>query len=352
MFLIFFRHSISTLPPFKNPPAAARLRIHVDGCKYTTSQATLESAPLKNLRRRRRAEIPRIHTLDRNRLTPRDFVDLSNLTTSPIAMDSLKASIAYGHTSHLDYERHKMIRSRFPPDARGFLYYHQDPRLPLTAGEIRFRVTAGPDPALFDAGKDLLDPHGTFWSIHLLKLINSKIHRAFKEILGKDELLDPKFLRTIEKSWVGIRFCQSMRMLYYLEQPFEAILKPKTPLVNLRVVTPHAFDELRIHNFLVDYRSDIGASPYTVTHPGRLLLRFERSTLPEHAGSDVVVIRVLKILEPLKVVIPMYDMAVPMPCEGELLQIRYRNKNRPYSMDLNNPTSSMKALQFFALERL
>ena len=48
------------------------------------------------------------------------------------------------------------------------------------------------------------------------------------------------------------------------------------------------------------------------------MVRFERSTLPEHEGTRTVVLRFLKIMTPVKCVIPLYDGYIVPPKEGEL----------------------------------
>ena len=48
------------------------------------------------------------------------------------------------------------------------------------------------------------------------------------------------------------------------------------------------------------------------------MARFKRSTLPEHEGTRTVVLRFLKMLTPLKCVIPHYDGYLCCPKEGEL----------------------------------
>ena len=48
------------------------------------------------------------------------------------------------------------------------------------------------------------------------------------------------------------------------------------------------------------------------------MVRFERLTLPDHKGTRNVVLRFLKILTPVKCVIPLYDGNIVPPKEGEL----------------------------------
>ena len=61
-------------------------------------------------------------------------------------------------------------------------------------------------------------------------------------------------------------------------------------------------------------------SLYSYSHEfvGSALARFELSTLPEHKGTRTVVLHSLKIITPLKCVIPLYDGFICCPKEGEL----------------------------------
>jgi hypothetical protein len=51
---------------------------------------------------------------------------------------------------------------------------------------------------------------------------------------------------------------------------------------------------------------------------GSALARFERSTLSDHEGTRTIVLRFLKIITPVKCVIPLYDGYICAPREGEL----------------------------------
>ena len=51
---------------------------------------------------------------------------------------------------------------------------------------------------------------------------------------------------------------------------------------------------------------------------GSALFRFERSTLPDNKGTRTVVLRFLKIITPVKCLIPHYDGNIVRPEEGEL----------------------------------
>ena len=68
---------------------------------------------------------------------------------------------------------------------------------------------------------------------------------------------------------------------------------------------------------------------------GSALVRFERSTLPEHEGARTVVLRFLKIITPVKCVIPLYDGHISCPKEGEL----YRKRRKVWSVIIDTGRS-------------
>lgn len=55
---------------------------------------------------------------------------------------------------------------------------------------------------------------------------------------------------------------------------------------------------------------------------GTAVVRFELSTLPEHAGANMIVVRILKILQPVECVIPDYDGYHERPEAGSLITTR------------------------------
>jgi hypothetical protein len=75
---------------------------------------------------------------------------------------------------------------------------------------------------------------------------------------------------------------------------------------------------------------------------GSALVRFERSTLPDHKGTRTVVLRFLKIITPVKCVISDsesdYDDYVCRPEEGELHRRRSDNSNNQvWSVNVDIP---------------
>ena len=70
---------------------------------------------------------------------------------------------------------------------------------------------------------------------------------------------------------------------------------------------------------------------------GSALARFERSTLPEHNGTRTVVLSFLKIITPVKSVIPNYDGYIVAPQEGELHRRCKWKRERLWSANIDDP---------------
>ena len=68
---------------------------------------------------------------------------------------------------------------------------------------------------------------------------------------------------------------------------------------------------------------------------GRSLVRFERSTLPDHKGTRTVVLRFLKIITPVECLIPNYNGHIVQPEEGELYRRIPCKKTVPIVWSLN-----------------
>ena len=71
------------------------------------------------------------------------------------------------------------------------------------------------------------------------------------------------------------------------------------------------------------------------------MARLERSTLPEHKGTRTVALRFLKIIEPVKCVIPLYDGHVCCPKEGEL----QRRADKVWNLDIDTSKDVKQGLQ-------
>jgi hypothetical protein len=83
------------------------------------------------------------------------------------------------------------------------------------------------------------------------------------------------------------------------------------------------------------------------------LARFERSTLPDHKGTRTIVLRFLKIITPVKCVMPLYDGSVCCPKEGELFHktSKFRMGQPVWSINIDSESESKESLLGFRLLR-
>ena len=78
------------------------------------------------------------------------------------------------------------------------------------------------------------------------------------------------------------------------------------------------------------------------------MARFERSTLPDHKGTRTVVLRFLKIIEPVKCVVRSYDGYIVQPKEGELHRRTPRKKelgSQVWSVNIDKKQNMARGLQ-------
>ena len=154
-----------------------------------------------------------ISTLCPKRLQTSDCVDISSRTSASVKLQCGTSYIRYGNTN----------TDRFPPNTRGFFYYHTPPKAPPLVGEIRFRCASTLDD--FHNGEDLLskDKFQTPWSIPLYALASYADYAKWREQLVLDNLVTQA---TLDK-WVIAKDVAVKRnvgrdrpVLYYLTQPF------------------------------------------------------------------------------------------------------------------------------------
>lgn len=97
------------------------------------------------------------------------------------------------HNPPLDWH-HTLRILPFPPDTRGFLYYHIPQSFPPTAGEIRFRLTRDGGPEAFDTASDLIVPTGLPWSVPLWRIASFPGSKLIQDLLIKEKLVSEDVL--------------------------------------------------------------------------------------------------------------------------------------------------------------
>ncbi|EDR13135.1 uncharacterized protein LACBIDRAFT_308639 [Laccaria bicolor S238N-H82] len=264
---------------------------------------------------------PPVSTLDQRKLSPTDWLDLSG---------RMQLSISFRNKLDRDsewraYYRRLTANRRlpFPPHSSGFLYYHQPPGAPLLAGELRFRLTSNHLPESFNQGEDCLTPEGDAWKIPLFVLHHTPFHRDVYQQLRVDgfvsDALDSQ-LKSIAQTSVCPR--STSVILHSLHQVFPVDFSATT--FRFFVVGNSTLQNVFIFPFHL--RGQGRASSYT----SKGLVRFELSTLPEHAGTRTVVMRVVKLVGD-----PGPYMGEDRPQEGALVLRHHPAGGKPKLFSLN-----------------
>src|ERR1700734_2418555 len=89
------------------------------------------------------------------------------------------------------------------------------------------------------------------------------------------------------------------------------------------------------------YLSRYSYIDYSHGFEGSALVRFERSTLPDHKGTRTLVLRFLKIITPVKCVVPLYDGYIRCPKEGELHWRSSKMDQLAWSVNIDKSKNAM-----------
>ena len=266
-----------------------------------------------------------ISTLCPKRLGPSECIDISNRMAPSLVIPSCgKTYLWYG-----------LGDSRFPPNTRGFLYYHTPPKAPPLVGEIRFRLAN--NLAKFNDGEDLLNPNKAPWSIPLYALANRPSRSILRDKLLRDGLISQTTLDQWAKEKLSLLYTPyqlalpNRPVLYYLCQPFYQ--RFNTCHTGFYVATKEEIGMCTMYSYMRDHHFREGACAFPYGGELYRCLLFENVKLIFfiffYAGSGLVrlepyndrlAMRVLKILEPVQDLIEGYDGRIHRPKEGELVQ--------------------------------
>ncbi|KAG6917283.1 hypothetical protein DXG01_003124 [Tephrocybe rancida] len=290
----------------RRPPADSNIEIKGSVTEIATLQRT------------------RFSTLNPRRLLVSDFLNLSNTFNKSVyhVSDPVQSLLHW-------YSGGGVLP--FPPATQGFLYLHHNPSFPPLAAEIRFRLVPSGDPALFETGEDLFGHNDEVWKIPVLHLLHRKRYTGLLRCLqheGPPEVAQALIAAT------RLPVAAAHRIpLTYLEQPFAMDMSKRN--ISIHIATPEQFHGLVLQVLTMNYYRDLTVKTKPAVR-GRVLFRLERSPLPEHALGNFVVLRVLKILEPVEFSGARLDSPLPHP--GELLREWARRKIRLRVFDLDKPT--------------
>ncbi|TBU22075.1 hypothetical protein BD311DRAFT_733500 [Dichomitus squalens] len=298
----------------------------------------------------------KVRTLDPTKLTPSDYVDFSaRIHPSVIfvtqSSDPDDPSNTLLERTGADVTPTGFRDRRFPPNTAGFLYYHIPPYSPPLAGELRFRITPSPDPANFSEGSDLLMEHGVRWTRPLIYMAD-KGYTGVLRLLLQDGLVTPQLLNiaasaadTLTTTDYGRKIdFRRTALVSSFRRGFHFRVGPYNGLC-MAIGTDTILKKCPKHvaSFRVPV-DDIRGSVQYFPFRGSMICCFEPSTLPEHAGRRVVVLRVLRLLDsdPIRPVPPPnkheYPLSKLRPREGQLLMTMRQGKVQPWSVDVDRDT--------------
>ena len=322
-------------------------------------------APPSRRRGRKRLNPHSISTLDPAKLTSADHLTVSNPWSRPRLFVYSRFT---GGKVDIDLpnctSRPQWANSTSTDKLGGFLYYHQYPNAPPLSSEIRFRLTTSHDPRSFPSGSDYMSlrSESVPWSFSLATIAASSSYAAFVHLLTSVDNLVPHGVMDCALSQNTLRFTfvsktRATQSLYAFGQPFDLsldhyshtfVLTGKERLARFRVFGATYCQTSRkpepIQRKLVPLSGSCAVHRrhtrvlLIATSAGTVRCCFEPSTLPEHAGKRVVVIRVLRILDPVHPNPAFPGTTCPpelIPRERELLQVvRYREV-KPWSVDVD-----------------
>jgi hypothetical protein len=163
----------------------------------------------------------KLSTLDPARLTAADFVYLGGEKIH--RRSNPRLCVPFVHSKPGEY-------LPFPPHTQGFFYFSPGPHHAPAAGEVRFRITSGSDPAGFAGGRDLCLPgQPTPWGIPLLNILKSKTcHKLLQELLiDRDEAVNADLAAAVREH-KSLYLTQNTHLIHSFGQPFVHDLSWKT----------------------------------------------------------------------------------------------------------------------------
>lgn len=274
---------------------------------------------------------------------PRDISQLAHVSYSIPRQDTFLRGTSIRYST-----KHRLYIP-FPDNTRGFLYYKSPKQgYPDIAGSLRFRVVSGPHSS-FANGVDLKLPTGGVWQIHIYTVVRAERHAGLLIKLLEEGLVSPSVVEKIRSLPPALLQSQG-QILYKLEDPFVARLHCVESLV---CMTQESVKTGPIMPIFIDARQHIKMHPYegmlfispirmfsqdNYNPIGYVLVRFERSTLAEHANTRTILLRILKELSPIECVFDDYDSYIARPTSGRLVSGIFHKggrKYRPWSANLD-----------------
>ncbi|KAJ6549595.1 hypothetical protein DFH09DRAFT_1169092 [Mycena vulgaris] len=281
--------------------------------------------------------LPSISSLNPKRLTPDDhwFPSTDNRT---VIFDGIYPQV---RLSYRIQRSDDPMPIRFPETA-GFLYYRSDPGpLSPVSDSVRFRETPHASLEGFQQGQDLLLPNGLPWQIMAGQIASLNgsgpdvfRYEGLRKKLLAEGLMDEDDLHYIRAVHKDRQLWYPSLTLFSLEQPFEFVFDKNLILTMVGRTGERRFVS-RFH----------GGPVPSWLFSGSVLARFELSRNPSPTDVATVSIRVLKIVDPVRSLVPNDPGPLCVPTEGDFLRVkRASGEPRPWTFALRGDSANVKAL--------
>ncbi|KAJ7468240.1 hypothetical protein B0H11DRAFT_45644 [Mycena galericulata] len=276
-------------------------------------------------------------SLNPSHLANADFLDISGHRSLRISfLDSISSK-----GDRIYYLHSPQGRVLFPPKTRGFFYFRSAADLSPLAGRLRFRITQSELTSSFPDGQDLLWPSGSPWEVLLAPIAMRKNYTKCLDHLLSKNLVTEEHVSLCRSIFGKHGNLNPASVIFSMKQSFIVGFSSAPPL---SIVGP---TELRMV-----HATSLFCHGRNYPYGGSARVRFDCSSLPQHAGRRVLVLRILEMIRPVQVLIPKYDGLILLPKAGELLPIcrpsgtKKLNTSGPWSIDLDQrDTKVTKALR-------
>ncbi|KAJ7110625.1 hypothetical protein C8R44DRAFT_856894 [Mycena epipterygia] len=290
----------------------------------TLSTVFIRSYALGERRKRGKPRI--ISTLDPKLLQPEDILDISHKKSSTIHFQD--SGIPRGPGAELFYIQTKTGHPPFPPNSRGFLYYHSEAHASPLASSVRFRLTPDNTPSSFLRGQDLLAPCGLPWRISLPQIACHTGHTKLRKQLLHENLATEEQLSHCRDIFREHPRIYPQYTLFRLDSLFSVNFSSQVSLTTVG-------DELHtsvLWPFTERNKNSTKFFPWS----GSAVARLEPSTRAEHAGHRMLHLRIVKIVQPVARTVEGYAGRMGKPEEGQLLTVsHYHRAPEPWAFDVD-----------------
>ncbi|KAI0328803.1 hypothetical protein GY45DRAFT_1254107 [Cubamyces sp. BRFM 1775] len=283
---------------------------------------------------------PTIRTLRSEALSPSDHVLFSADQEYCFVWDALATQSSPSDPATEDTKpplatiRYSTAGTHFPAGLQGFFYYYNYAGpAPRTSGEIRFRKTYSSDPSSFSSGKDLEATHGLPWRLQLLTIAAFDKHRALRDILLRDGLVDEETMKiAAEMGTARAQRKETIPLIHTFRQPFYLDFASPLHWWNFMDSQRLHFSRPMANITSIKLHGERMPPPWL----GSAICTFVKSKSPYHQNSRVINVAVLSIVDPVQrnpdFPEDLYELAPTPPRPKSIL----RRGTRVWALDLDD----------------